>query len=316
MHKPFLSLLLILLIGYCAAPAWASCSAAFCSINTASESRAPDDQPLARLDLRFEFIGQDQLRRGNNKVEGIANADEEVEIETINRNLVATLDLNLNPRWGFTLQLPYSNRDHTHFSEHHGEFESWSFGRIGDARALGHYRLADDAGGADVTSLNFGLKLPTGSTRITNPAGERAEPALQPGTGSTDLLLGLAHSHKFEDSTLSGFAGILWQQPLTEREDYRPGTRVSFDAGLRYPFAERWHALLQINTQWRDRDGGRRANTHDTGGWLVSASPGVSYALTSDVEMYAFLQQPLQQYVNGVQLTADWTAVLGVSKSF
>lgn len=314
MRKLFLTVLFIGVTLFGAEFAQASCSAAFCSINTASESQAPDDRLGARLDLRFEFIDQNQLRRGSNKIEGIANADEEVETETINRNLLATLDLNLHPRWGLMLQLPYSTRDHTHYSEHHGEFESWSFGRIGDARALGRYRLTGN--GEDTTSLNFGLKLPTGVTRVTNPAGALAEPALQPGTGSTDALLGLAHAHKFRNNALSGFASVLWQHPLTEREDYRPGDRVSLDAGLRYPFAEKWNALIQINTQWRDRDSGRRANHRDSGGWSLHASPGISYALARDTELYAFVQQPLYQYVNGVQLTADWSAALGISKSF
>jgi hypothetical protein len=314
MHKPLLPLLLIVLATN-AAPAWA-CSAAFCSVKTGAESHEPDDQTRARLGLRFEYIDSDQLRRGSSKVAGVRNSHGDREIETINRNFIAMLDLNLSPGWGLTLQLPYSNRDHSHFHGHHGheEFESWSFGRIGDLRALGRYRIGDD--GADTASLNFGLKLPTGDTRITNPAGARAEPELQPGTGSTDLLLGYSHTYKFKDSALSGFASVLWQHPLTEREDYRPGGSVSLDAGLRYPFAERWNALLQLNTQWRDRDSGRRANVHDTGGWHAGLSPGVSYAPATDVEIYAFLQQPLYQYVNGVQLTADWSAVLGVSKSF
>ena len=38
--------------------------------------------------------------------------------------------------------------------------------------------------------FTFGLKLPTGKYDVTNDEGEQAERTLQPGTGTTDLLLG------------------------------------------------------------------------------------------------------------------------------
>jgi hypothetical protein len=34
------------------------------------------------------------------------------------------------------------------------------------------------------------------------------------------------------------------------------------------------------------------------------------------VQLYAFYQHALYQYVNGVQLTANWSAVAGISARF
>ena len=39
----------------------------------------------------------------------------------------------------------------------------------------------------------IGLKLPTGKTKVTNDDNELAERTLQPGTCSTDTLLGLTY---------------------------------------------------------------------------------------------------------------------------
>ena len=42
--------------------------------------------------------------------------------------------------------------------------------------------------------LSFGLKLPTGEFDVRNAMGALAERSLQPGTGTTDLLLGAFYS--------------------------------------------------------------------------------------------------------------------------
>jgi hypothetical protein len=48
----------------------------------------------------------------------------------------------------------------------------------------------------------------------------------------------------------------------------------------------------------------------------VFLSPGISYTIGKNAQLYAFYQQSLYQYVNGVQLTANWAAVGGVSVRF
>ena len=42
----------------------------------------------------------------------------------------------------------------------------------------------------------------------------------------------------------------------------------------------------------------------------------VRSVFTKELQAYAFLQLPLYQYVNGVQLTASKSAVIGVSMKF
>jgi hypothetical protein len=73
---------------------------------------------------------------------------------------------------------------------------------------------------------------------------------------------------------------------------------------------------LQLNAQHKERDRGSEAEPEDTGGQFVFVSPGASYALTRNLQLYGFVQLPIYQYVNGVQLTADWAAVAGLSSRF
>jgi hypothetical protein len=160
------------------------------------------------------------------------------------------------------------------------------------------------------------LKLPAGSIDEASPSGGRAERTLQPGTGTTDLLLGGYFSQVLGNAPVSWFVQGLWQTPLNSREDYKPGERVSVDLGLRYEATHKLGLMLQLNALYKGRDKGAQAEPEDTGGNFVFVSPGASYAVAKNVQVYGFVQKALYQYVNGVQLTADWSALVGVSARF
>ncbi|MEO6697692.1 MAG: transporter [Gammaproteobacteria bacterium] len=309
--------------------AQASCSSAFCSISTGAEVSGELDALRKRLDIRYEFIDQNQQRHGRDEVSRKLNSDGELEERSINRNLIATLDYPVTEHWAWTLQLPLVSRSHSHdlFVAHarphrvqplHGaiEPEAWEITEIGDVRVTGRYLLSEPQLGAANAGVKFGVKLPTGDFKVTNSQDEQAERSLQPGTGTTDLLLGVFYTHPLAGSRSNWFAEGLWQKPLAKREDYQPGQRLTFDLGVRHTLSDRLRAMLQLNSQWRGRDRGDAANPSDTGGTFVYLSPGLDYSLTKGMEVYGFFQQPLYQRVNGVQLTADWSAALGVAYRF
>ena len=316
------------LIGFSIPSAQASCSSAFCSINTSAEAWGELHALQKRLDIRYEFIDQNQQRHGRDEVSRKLNSDGELEERTLNRNLIATLDYPVTARWTWSFQLPLISRGHSHdlFVAHarphaqplHGaiEPESWGFTEIGDVRVTARYLLSETQPGAANVGVKFGLKLPTGNFDVVNEHDEEAERSLQPGTGTTDLLLGAFYTHPFRNGRTSGFTEILWQTPVSEREHYKPGQRLNVDLGLHHRLSDQFRVVLQINSQWRGRDWGDAANPADTGGTFIYLSPGLSYSLHKDLEIYGFLQQPLYQRVNGVQLTADWSAAMGITHSF
>src|SRR5690242_9215732 len=178
----------------------ASCGSAFCTINTSCDAHGAWLEPGARLDLRYESIRQDQPRSGRSDVGVGEIRRHHDEVLTVNRNLLASLDYTLNQDWGVNLLLPIVDRYHEHIHNHGGGQipQSWDFIELGDVRVMGRRRLSSsedvNAHTVSTSALNLGLKLPTGKTDVKNAAGEEAERSLQPGSGTTDLVLGGSYS--------------------------------------------------------------------------------------------------------------------------
>ncbi len=305
------------------AQAFASCGSAFCLTNTNWDSHGAWSQPGFRVDVRYESVTQDQPMSGSKKIAVGAIPEDHDEVRTTNRNWHAALDYTFNADWGVSVALPMVRRDHLHlendFAAGTQAPESWKFSKPGDARAIARYRIATLEGadhGIGTVGMNFGLKLPTGSTNVRNEDGERAERTLQPGTGTTDALIGAYYAQLLPMKDLSWFAQALVQVPLNQNEGYKPGARFSFDAGLRYGLTSRLDLMLQFNTLFRGRDSGANAERDNSGGRSWFLSPGASVALTDDVRLYGFVQVPLYQYVNGVQLGTRPAAMLGLSAKF
>jgi hypothetical protein len=299
----------------------ASCGAAFCTINTNWDIQGAWMEPAPRLDLRYEYIRQDQPQSGSQKISVGEIHRHHDEVITKNRNWLASFDYPINQDWAVNALLPVVDRQHTHIHNHMGEqlIESWDFTRMGDARILARRRLAtfetpDPTLGT--VGINFGVKLPTGSTDVRNADGDLAERTLQPGTGTTDLLAGAYYSKLLPMKNLSWFVQGMLQLPLNHHDEYRPGRRLSLDTGVRYAMGDHLGLMLQANALVKARDSGAQAEPDDTGGRSLFVSPGVSYALSDKLQIYGFLQLPAYQYVNGVQLTARHAVAIGVSSRF
>jgi hypothetical protein len=304
-----------------APPALATCGTAFCTINTNWDAHGAWAEPGWRFDLRYEHILQQQPQTGADRISLGQIPKHHDEVFTENKNWLATLDYTFNADWGVALYLPFVDRSHTHVHNHRGAplIESWDFSSAGDARIVGRYRIAtfeDKEPRLASTGVYFGLKLPTGSIDVRNSAGALAERSLQPGTGTTDVLVGAYFAQLLPMKDLSWFAEGLVQAPVNSRDGYKPGSRVSLDAGVRYSATEQFSVMLQLNALFRGRDSGVNAEPADSGGRFWFLSPGFSYSLTQDAVVYAYYQQPIYQYVNGVQLTARGASAIGVSVRF
>jgi hypothetical protein len=239
-------------------------------------------------------------------------------VRTINRNLLTTLDWNINSDWGVTFKVPLLSRAHKHiFNADNGtggtdpELEKWNFSGIGDVQALARYRFyADKDSNA---GIRFGLKLPTGSIHKRN-SEEEAERTLQPGSGSVDSLLGAYYNR--HDGNIGWFAQGTWQQTVSDRDGFKPGTKLSADVGSSYNATPDLSLMLQLNALHKFKDSGANAEPADSGSSTLSLSPGLSYRVTAGTQVYGFLQKPIYQYVNGAQLTAGWSVAFGVNTSF
>ncbi|MBX6367201.1 MAG: hypothetical protein IRZ04_04425 [Rhodospirillales bacterium] len=309
--------LALLALGSLAAPAAASCGAAFCTVNTSWNTQTPLTDSGTRLDLRFEFIKQDQPRRGNRDIAVGEIPRHHDEVQTINRNLVLSLDHNFDANWGVSVTVPLVDRRHEHVHNHHGGQmpETWDFTELGDIRLLGRYQVQGD-NPATVHGVLAGVKLPTGDFTVRNEAGDLAERTLQPGTGTTDALLGGFFHDTLPIPDSAWFVQLLGQVPFNERAGFRPGYQLHLDLGYTYQPLPDLALLLQLNTTRKGRDSGPNAEFEDSGSWTVALSPGISCAVLDNVNLYGFVQVPVYQYVSGVQLVADWAGVVGVSTRF
>ena len=318
MQKKLNGLMLFMGLAACSNVANASCGAAFCTLNSDWGIQGAWQQSGTRVDLRYEWVRQDQLRAGTAKVSAAGSADTHDEVKTINRNTLITLDHSLGEKWGISLRLPVVARKHEHYYNDPVEGaqpESWKFSALGDVQLLGIYRFTRGPLSHASTGLRFGVKLPTGSIAQRNDEGELAERSLQPGSGSTDLIAGVFYG---APSALGGnwFSQIQWQRALITRANYRPGDVVALDAGYTHPLAHSLQGMIQLNLRWQGHDRGSAAEPADSGGEYAHISPGLAYALSPDTRIYGFVQLPLYQSVQGTQLSADWTAAAGVNLRF
>lgn len=300
------------------APGYASCGSAFCVLNTSwdmQESAAAAGQ--TRLDLRYEYIDQKHLRSGNSGISASDSTGDTTEQRTVNRNLLVALDHALSSRWGMSASLPVVDRFHSHIKDpaDTAQRETWRFSQVGDARLIGRFQFGPP-GTTGNYGLQFGLKLPTGDYRVANAEGTLAERALQPGTGSSDWILGGYYSYRPHHLGPSWFIHGLYQSAFATRDGFRPGDQLSVTGGVRYPFGTGLAGLFQVNALYRRRDSGVNAEPDLSGGEFVFASPGLSYAVTADTQVYGFVQLPLYRYVNGTQLAADASWVVGLSTRF
>lgn len=295
------------------AQAYASCGSASCTLNTQWEQGATQ-QPGLVLDMRYEYINQNQLRDGAKTT--ATGAGDALEQHTVNRSLIGTLEYIFDENWSVALSAPLVNREHTHIVYDTAAIESWNYSRLGDVRMVGRYQPSPQPFQHLNYGFKFGAKLPTGATDVTNAENTRAERSLQPGTGSTDIVLG-AYLHQAL-LTVPGawFTQATWQHAVKSFDRFTPGDQVAVDVGMSYRLTEKWGTVLQLNALHKARDSGANAEQDLSGGLSVFLSPGLSYTLGPSSQIYGFVQKPLYQYVNGVQLTAEMTAVVGLRHHF
>ena len=289
-----------------AAPGVASaCSTCGCSLNSDWSSQGYATSLGWHLSLREDYFNQSQLRRGSDSVSRASFAyptDEEVQRKTINRNTLLGADYSFSRYWGLSLQLPYTDRHHQTIAEGDTDISSSDARGIGDLRVVARYQgFSEDAG----IGLQFGLKLPTGRFKqdfASGPqAGELLDRGLQLGTGTTDALLGV-YKFGYLTESIGYFGQAMAQIALDARDHFRPGNSLNLNLGLRYLDAGRFTPQLQLNLHGEQRESGGQADRPNSGAVLAYLSPGIGVKITKRLDAFAFVQLPVYQHVNGLQL--------------
>lgn len=296
-----------------------ACSSCGCTLNSDWASQGFNGAGGLSFDMRHDYFNQNDLRTGTGRVDRGAISfptDQEIQQTTINRNTTLTVDYGINADWGVSVLLPYLNRYHTTIVDGDTDISESRSSSIGDVRVLGRYQgfsTEHDWG------VQFGLKLATGRTDVNFRAGpEAAQPldrGLQPGTGSTDLLLG-AYKFGSINHSLDYFAQALLQLPLTSKDEFKPGAGANLTAGIRYVNDSAMVPHLQINVRSERRESGANADIPNAGATLAYLSPGATVTLTDKLKAYGFFQVPIYQRVNGYQLEPKYSVSVGLHYSY
>ena len=296
-----------------------ACSSCGCSLSSDWSSQGYSAGPGFLMDLRYDYFDQNQLRVGTGAVDRgsiVLPSDREIQQKTVNKNTTVALDYSSASSWGVTVLVPYFDRFHTTIAPGDADTSTSSSKSVGDVRILGRYHgIFDDHG----TGVQFGVKLPTGSIR-TNffdgpQAGELLDRGLQPGTGTSDLLVGLYHFAAMSRDW-DYFAQALVQQPMNSRDGFRPGTGINVNAGVRYVASETVVPHLQVNIRSEGREAGANADVENSGATLVHLSPGATISLGKAATLYGFVQIPLYQRVNGYQIEPRYSVSIGIRYAF
>jgi hypothetical protein len=326
---------LALIIGLLTSVDAGACASCGCMLSQDWESLQFAYTPGIRMDLRWDFLDQDQLRSGINTISPVAaskilnnGSPQEVEQYTINNYYTLGIDYSKTPEWGINIQIPFIDRNHSTLGTASngiiggpggGQYESHT-DSLGDIKVLGRYQ--GFIPGCSTLGVLFGLKLPTGrytetgsSTDPTEPGEVPIDRGLQPGTGTTDVMVGAYYTNSF-NFNVGYFAQALFQAALYSKDQYRPGDSANLSAGVRYMGFTGFLPQFQVNFRAVNRDSGANADTVSTGGILLYLSPGVDVPVSSRFSMYGFLQVPVYQNLNGVQLAPHYTTSIGVRYVF
>lgn len=312
---PFMQRILLAAAAGFLAPSALACSSCGCTLSSDWLVQGGHYSGF-HADFRFDYFNQDDLRSGTRSVSRGSielPAPQEVQQETLNRNYNLFLDYAPQASdWGFSAQVPWFDRYHATIAEGDTQVSTSHTKSLGDVRLLARYRgLSDDKS----VGVQFGVKLPTGSIHnnfISGPReGEPLDRGLQPGTGTTDLLVG-AYTMGAINRDWDWFGEAILQQPLASREDFKPGTGLNVTLGARYMSLENVRPQVQVNARIEGRERGLDADVGNSGATLVYLSPGVNVKLTDSASLYGYLQVPIYQRVNGLQIEPRWSASVGV----
>ena len=283
--------------------------------------------PGWRVSLEYDYIDQNQLRSGTQAVPGVPPGTE-LEHETVNQYVTAGLSYSPNSSWNLLLSMPYVIRSHSTYGIYDPtqplpELSRSFSSSIGDAKLVVSYQgfLPTDNLG-----VQLGVKLPTGQygTAVDFYEGPNAgmplDASLQPGTGSTDVIIGAyyyqAISQDFDVFVNGQFQSAVKHKMDQPGNDYRPGNSTTVSFGLRYEGNPRWVPQLQMNLLHKSPDQGALADVQNTAGNVVYISPGITAQLAASVHVFAFAQLPVYSNLYGFQLFPRWTASAGVTYAF
>ncbi len=298
-----------------------ACSICGCSLSSDWAGQGFSDTPGLLASVRFEYISQSSLRHGTDGVDTAALAfpnAAEIQLSTLSRNTTLDLGYSSGSAWGLSLAVPFSDRDHRTIAAGDTAASTSHVSGVGDVRVGVRYEFASP-GRTRGVAVSLGLKLPTGGFGQNFAGGPQAGTALdrglQLGTGTTDLLVSVT-AYTRPGLYWGWFAQAQLTQPLNARDGFRPSSGLGVSVGVRRLTSGWLTPQLQANARWDGREAGINSDAANSGGTSMYLSPGVTAELGGKATAFAFVQLPVFQRVNGLQLQPRWLLSTGLAWKF
>ncbi|WP_408589208.1 hypothetical protein [Novosphingobium sp.] len=304
-----------------ATPALA-CASCGCTFTSDWLAQGLVTQPGQALTIRYDYVPQAVLQTDTHRVDTAAielPPEREIERRTDNHYLTVSYDRQFANDWGISVAVPVLWRPHRTIGEDTTEETRSNTHGIGDIRLSARWQGLSTPKG--VTGLQFGLILPTGGfhqTFTSGPgAGEVVDRGLQPGSGTTQAVLGAYHYRRV-GSEVALVAQAQVQFALNSREDFRPGTVIEGSTAVQWLGLGKGTIVpqIQINGRVSVRDRGDNSDRENSGGEQIYVAPGFTAKLNSALSAFANVQVPLYMRVNGYQLTPRVVLSTGLHARF
>ncbi|WP_273568127.1 hypothetical protein [Maribacter halichondriae] len=197
---------------------------------------------------------------------------------------------------------------------------------IGDAVLLVKYAIPEILGKQTVFNIGLGTKVPLGKSDLTTEEGFQLTADLQPGSGAWDVLGWSSFSKGLNfrpSATISGsftyrFTGKNTAY-LNNMAAYEFGNVAQASLGYTDQFLL-FNTIFNPGLVFKYRkafeDKIDDSNVPNTGGQWVFARPELTILVTPDLRLYARVELPLYNYVDGTQLTPTVRSTVGMSYTF
>lgn len=320
----WLAVLVFVLVGP-APTADASCGADMCTLDL----RGPEARGARyALDLGFQYIEQDHVRIGDSPAYVGEIPAHHNEIETRTEAWMLSGRATATPYLSFSAMLPYMHRLHRHEHDHGGgvfEEQRWDMEGFSDLMVMSYWSPGWPGGESPyAVSLQLGAKLPTGETDAPLSDGEMPEPMARLSTGSFDVIGGAQVTRPINTKTFDGTIvpvplsfGVVGRVNGHGTQDYRGGNEIVLNLSGGWALTPAVTALAQVNARFRGEDdpGTTGDAPGNTGGTAIYATPGLR-ARFGPVAAYSYFQIRAYEYVNGIQITAPYHLMMGMSYLF
>lgn len=190
----------------------------------------------------------------------------------------------------------------------------------GDLMLFGRYNFLSRAraGRSDQASAQLGVSVPTGATdrrlRLAVPAPVRR--ALQPGSGTTDVIFDVAAGHFTTRYNLAGSISYRWRNgggSVQLGDELRASMDGEFFLLPRWTRGRGFEllSLLELSYVHRGRTDFDGLAVRDSGGDELLLAPGLQWVATERFLLEFSLQLPVFQAINGTQPSLDRSVLAG-----